>query len=244
MRSTTRFYLLAMVLRLSCSAQQFPTVNAKSATSDNSYAGAVPVANAMVSPSQPKSGSTTYWPQPYIYGGLTLSQGASYSPAAGIVGGGLNLESGHFISIAEGSFQNAHKQDSGTGAETDLKGRAFFRTPPGWFFGGGAQWSKLGTVAYSKQAWRPVFGGGKDVFHENFSMRAQVLYVLPGTDRLNAVQGPEISLWMPSPASGSHFFYRQTLGIYEFHQTSVSGNPGTDQRSAATFMQFTAMCRF
>lgn len=89
-----------------------------------------------------------------------------------------------------------------------------------------------------------MFGGGKDLFRENFSLRGQILYVLPGTDHQNALQGPEISLWMPTPASSSHFFYRQTLGIYEFHQTLVPGNPGTNERYAATFLQFTAMCRF
>jgi hypothetical protein len=148
------------------------------------------------------------------------------------------------IVLAETSLQDAHKQDSGTGSELDLKGRAFFRTDRGWYFGGGAQWSKLSTAIYAKQAWRPTFGGGKDLFRENFSMRTQVLYVLPGSDHLNAVQGPEISLWLPSPASRSHFFYRQTLGIYGFHQTSVPGNSGVNQRYLASFLQFTAMYRF
>jgi hypothetical protein len=107
-----------------------------------------------------------------------------------------------------------------------------------------AQWNKLTTALYSKQGWRPTFGAGKDVIRENFSMRAQAMYVLPGTDRLNAVQGPEISIWMPSPAPKGHFFYRQTLGIYEFHQTSVPANPGTQNRSVASFLEFTIMCRF
>jgi hypothetical protein len=173
-----------------------------------------------------------------------LSRGASYSPAAGTVGAGLNIEATRLIVLAEASAQNAHKQDSGTGTEADLKGRAFLRTAAGWYFGGGAQWSKLSTAIYDKQAWRPAFGGGKDLFRENFSMRAQILYVLPGSDRLNALHGPEISLWLPSPASRSHLFYRQTLGIYEFHQTSVPGNSGLNQRFVASFLQFTAMYRF
>jgi len=240
-----KFYLLAIVLPLSCNAQQFATVGTRTATAnDNSYESAIPTANLLTDLGQTESANTPFRPHPYIYGGLALSKGASYSPAAGTVGGGLDLESGHFIALAEGLLQNAHKKDSGTGTETDLQGRAFVRTARNWFLGGGAQWSKLGTNAYSKQAWRPVFGGGKDVFRENFSMRAQILYVLPGSDHLNAVQGPEISLWIPSPASRSHFFYRQTVGIYEFHQTSVPSNPGTDKRDAASFMQVTAMCRF
>lgn len=233
--------LLAIVLGFPCRAQEFPAVSANPADSRQS---AVPAATLVAGSPQAERMRPTFWPHPYIYGGLALSQGASYSPTAGTAGAGLNVESQHFIGFAEGSLQNAHKQDSDTGTETDLKARAFLRTTSGWFFGGGAQWSRLDTAAYGKQAWRPVFGVGKDLSRENLSMRAQVLYVLPGTDRLNAVQGPEISLWMPSPASRSHFFYRQILGIYEFHQTSVPGSPGASQRYAATFMQFTAMCRF
>jgi hypothetical protein len=237
MRSVLKFHFLAIVLSLSCYCQQSPDVNSRSSEA------ALPTANLLTGSGEVKN--TIPFPlHPYIYGGLAVNEGASYSPASAMVGGGLDLESVHFIGLAEGSFQNAHKKDSGTGSETDVKGHVFVRTGRGWFLGGGAQWNKLGTIAYSKQAGRPLFGGGKDVFRENFSMRAQILYVLPGSDHLNAVQGPEINLWMPSPASRGHFFYRQTVGIYEFHQTSVPGNPGTDNRDAATFMQFTAMCRF
>jgi hypothetical protein len=246
MSGISRWCVFAVLLALPCAAQQFPAVTASPAgpATDDSREPPPPAANLLVTSGPGRSTNNSFWPLPYLYGGLALSNGASYSPAAGTIGGGLNLESAHFIALAETSFQNAHKQDSGTGNEVDLKGRAFFRTSPGWYFGGGAQWSKLSTVEYDKQAWRPVFGGGKDLFRENFSLRAQALYVLPGTDRLNALQGPEISLWLPSPAARSHFFYRQTLGIYEFHQTSVPGNLGTSNRYAATFLQFTAMGRF
>jgi hypothetical protein len=244
MRSIGRFWV-AFVVVTSCGAQTFPTVK-PSADPDIADSEAAPTASAnlLVSPRQNRPVDDSLWPHPYVYGGLALSNGASYFPAAGIVGGGLNINSPHFIALAEGSFQNARKQDSGTGNELDLKARAFLRTAPGWYVGGGAQWSKLSTVLYDKQAWRPVFGGGKDLFRDNFSLRGQILYVLPGTDYQNALQGPEISLWIPSPASGSHFFYRQTLGIYEFHQTSAPGNPGIDERYAAAFLQLSAMYRF
>jgi len=246
MNSIGRFYFPAIVLVLSCAAQQSPNLPAVSTgpAAGDSRELPAPTANLAANSGQDHSPDHTFWPLPYICGGLALSRGAGYSPAAGTIGGGLNIDSTHLIVLAETSLQDAHKQDSGTGSELDLKGRAFFRTGSGWYFGGGAQWSKLSTAIYDKQAWRPVFGGGKDLFRESFSMRAQVLYVMPGNDHLNAVQGPEISLWLPSPASRSHFFYRQTLGIYGFHQTSVSGNPGVNQRYVASFLQFTALYRF
>jgi hypothetical protein len=228
-----------------CRAQDFPAVTAAPANpvTNDSQEMPAPAAN-LVNSGSGRPAENSYWPLPYIYGGLALSGGAGYSPAAGAVGGGLNIDSSRLILLAESSVQNAHKQDSGTGSELDLKGRAFLRASAGWYFGGGAQWSKLSTAIYDKQAWRPAFGGGRDLLRENFSMRAQILYVLPGSDHLNAVQGPEISLWMPSPASRSHLFYRQTLGIYGFHQTSVPGDSGVNQRYVATFLEFTAMYRF
>jgi len=160
------------------------------------------------------------------------------------MGIGLNVESTKLVFLAEASADNMHKQDSGTGSDVGLKSRALFRIKRGFYFGGGAQWSKLTTALYSKQSWRPTFGGGKDFVRESFSMRAQVLYVLPGTDRLNASQGPEVTLWLPSPVLGRHLFYRQALGFYEAHQTSVSGDSGTHERFFTTYADLTVMYRF
>jgi len=182
-------------------------------------------------------------PHPYAYGGLSLESGG-YSPAAGTVGAGLNIDATRAIAIAELWADNAHKQDSGTGHDVGIRARAFYPIKHGWYGGAGVQWNKLVTSIYSKQAWRPTFGGGKDVIRESFSGRAQLMYVLPGTDRINAVQGPEISLWVPSPATRAHILYRQTLGLYEFHQSAVPGDSGIQDRSIAAFSEFTVMYRF
>lgn len=182
-------------------------------------------------------------PHPYAYGGLALESGG-YSPAAGTAGTGLSLDTTHVVALAELWADNAHKQDSGTGHDVGVRARAFYPIKQGWYLGAGAQWDKLITSIYSKQAWRPTFGGGRDVIRESFSLRGQVMYVLPGTDRINAVQGPEISLWLPSPATRSHILYRQTLGLYEFHQSAVPGDSGTQDRSIAAFSEFTVMYRF
>lgn len=183
-------------------------------------------------------------PRPYAFGGLGLSQGSGYSPAAAEGGLGIDIETFRLMGVTEFSADNDHKQDSGTGHDLYFQARGFYRINRGWYLGGGAQWNNLITDIYSKEAWRPAVGGGKDAFRETFSMRAQVMYILPGTDHLNAVQGPEIGLWLPSPATASHFFYRQTIGLYEFHQTSVPGNPGTNVRGESTFVSCTAMYRF
>jgi len=197
----------------------------------------------VVSSGKPQAEPVT-GPHPYVYGGLELNSGGGYSPAAGSTGVGVDLEDSRFMALAEVSVANAEKQDSGNGYEVHAKSRLFLRNRGNWFYGGGAQWNRLATSTYSKQFIRPAVGGGKDIFRESFSMRAQLLYLLPGTDRLNALQGPEFSLWLPSPASARHFFYRQTVGIYEFHETSVPGNPGTNDRSVASFSELTLMYRF
>jgi len=240
------FCFLIVFLAMSCPAQEFPAMTAVpgGAPSNHSPQMPGPAADLAVSSGPGRTAEDSYRPVPYVYGGFELSHGSGYAPAAGTVGGGLNIDSSHLIVLAETSLQNAHKQDSGTGTELDVKGRTFLRAAQGWYFGGGAQWSRLSTSLYRKQAWRPVLGGGKDLFRENFSMRAQIVYVLPGSDHLNAVQGPEISLCMPSPAGRTHLFYRQTLGIYGFHQTSVPENSGVNQRDLTTILEFTAMYRF
>jgi len=190
------------------------------------------------------SSSRSLWPRPYVYGGFAPSDGAGYSAAAGTIGGGLEIDASRWIALTEVSVDDAHKLDSGTGTEAHFMTRLFIRTPGAWYFGGGAQWSDLDTAPYSKEAWRPGFGAGKDFIRETFSTRAQALYLLPGTDHLNGLQGPELSFWFPSPAVHRHWFYRQVLGIYEFHQTSVPGNPGLNDRSVGTFLEFTVMYRF
>lgn len=182
-------------------------------------------------------------PHPYAYGGLSLESGG-YTPAAGTIGTGLNIESSHALALAEFWADNAHKQDSGTGHDIGARARAFYPIRRGWYAGAGVQWNKLATSIYSKQAWRPVFGGGNDIMREHLSLRAQLMYVLPGSDHINAVQGPELGFWLPSPATKAHLLYRQTLGLYEFHQSAVSGDPGTEDRSVAAFSEFTLMYRF
>lgn len=241
---------LLLTVRLAGAQQQLASSvlpEASSGLTDGS--GAVPaaaVSTALVvsSPSiERNSEHYSLWPRPYVDGGLSLMQGG-YSPAAGNLAAGLNIEAPEFIALAAASVDNGHKLDSGTGYDTYLEARAFLRLGRGWYGGGGAQWNKLTTDVYSKQAWRPAFGGGKDVFRDDFSLRAQVLYVLPGTDRLNASQGPEISVWWPSPATNRHLFYYQTVAIYGSHQTSVPGDPGTNVRYLNTFASFTIMYRF
>jgi len=247
-------YRLAWIISLwlmvrSAGAQQLASSALPAPPSESAGGSGVASASSAalyVSPAAPSDRNFAHyslWPHPYVDGGLSLMQGG-YFPAAGNLGAGLNIEASRFMAVAAVSADDAHKLDSGTGHDTYLQARAFLRLNRGWYSGGGAQWNKLATDIYSKQAWRLAFGGGKDLFRDNFSLRAQVLYVLPGTDRLNASQGPEISLWLPSPATNHHFFYCQTLAIYGAHQTSVPGDPGTNVRYLNAYGGFMVMYRF
>ena len=202
-------------------------------------------------------------PRPFLYAGAGL-MGGGYAPLAGEGGGGLRIDSRHFLASAEGSYDTGHKtndadQPNPSGHDRGLAGAAYFRVSSGWFFGAGVRWSQLSTTNYTKTGWGPTFGGGKDYFHRpcegegcgaDFSMRVGVDYVLPGTDHFNAVQGPLFSFYMPSPSAKGHFFFRATQGIYEFHETVTepSNLPLTKQqigsRSVTSFGGLTLMYRF
>jgi hypothetical protein len=202
-------------------------------------------------------------PRPFVYAGAGL-MGGGYAPLAVQGGGGLRVDSARFLAFAEGSYDNGHKTNDGDqpnpkGHDRGLDGAAYFRFSSGWYLGAGASWSQLSTTNYTKGGWRPTFGGGKDYFHRrcagedcasDFSMRLGVDYVMPGTDHTNAVQGPLLTLFMPSPSSKGHFFFRMTEGIYEFHETVTepANAPLTQQqigdRSMTSFGELTLMYRF
>ena len=202
-------------------------------------------------------------PRPFLYAGAGL-MGGGYAPLAAEAGGGLRIDSRHLLASAEGWYDNGHKTDDNTGPnpkghDRGLVGAAYWRFPSKWFAGVGARWSQLSTTNYAKGGWRPTFGGGKDYFHKkcafedciaDFSMRLGVDYVLPGTDHFNALQGPLLSFYMPSPSAKGHLFFRETLGVYEFHTTVTdpSNRILTGQqigsRSVTSFGELTLMYRF
>ncbi len=198
--------------------------------------------------------STSWKPHPVLLVGPSLV-GNGYQPLALNGGVGLLINSSRVVTALEARYMNARKINDNTvnntkGHERYLQGRLFYRFRRDLFFGGGAQWSETSTTNYTKKAWRPTFGLGGDHFGDGYSMRWQTLYVLPGSDRLNALQGPELQFCFPSPTSRKHFFFRQTLGIYEFHTTitdptdaSLTAQQTRDRHSAA-FLDFVFGWRF
>jgi hypothetical protein len=198
--------------------------------------------------------SLSWRPRPMLLAGPSLL-GNGYQTSAMSLGAGLLLNSRRMVSDVEGRYTNAKKTNDNTvgnrkGHERFLQGRAFYRYRPGLYFGGGAQWSETSTTNYTKAQWRPTFGLGGDHFGSDYSLRWQALYIMPGTDKLNGLQGPEFQFWLPSPASGRHFFFRETLGIYEFHTTITDPTDRTltaqqiANRSHAAFLDFTFGWRF
>lgn len=230
--------------------------------------GAKPKLSAQQAVSQPPAGDADqqphgFVPRPFVYAGAGL-MGGGYASLAAKGGGGLRIDSGHFLASAQGWYDNGHKTNDGTGNnpkghDRGLVGATYYRLSSGWFAGVGARWSQLSTTNYTKGGWWPTFGGGKDYFHKtcavedciaDFSMRFGVDYVLPGTDHFNALQGPLLSFYMPSPSAKGHLFFRETIGIYEFHKTVTdpSNKILTQQqigsRSVTSFAELTLMYRF
>jgi len=196
----------------------------------------------------------SWMPHPMVFSGPSLV-GNGYQSVAFSGGGGFLLDSSRLFSDVEGSYMNARKTNDNTvdnfsGHERFVEGRLFYRCRPTLYFGGGAQWSETSTTNYTKQAWRPTFGLGGDHFGDGYSLRWQALYIMPGTDHANGLQGPELQIWFPSPASRSHFIFRETIGIYEFHSTITDPTnvsltaQQTSNRSTAAFLDFVVGWRF
>lgn len=193
------------------------------------------------------------YPLPYVIAGFQLN-GGGYSAVSQELGGGLDLELKHFLFIGSATYDNAHKTNDGTlnnrnGHDRMLEGKAFYRFRP-WYVGGGASWSQLATTNYTKESWRPKFGVGRDWFRESYSFRGELMYRLPGTDHQNAVQGPEFTLWFPSPATKHHVFFQQVVDIYTFHATITDPTnrlltaDQVSRRGVSTFVDWRLIYRF
>jgi len=244
-----------------------------------SFAGAQASAqNAVLAPTTSDSSSSfpkIVWPRPFIYGGLGLN-GGGYAPLAGKVGAGLRIDQNHLIWSASAAYDNSRKSNDNTtnntsGHERALDSSIYYRFNNGWFAGGGASWSELSTTNYTKQDFHPSVGGGKDYFHQQcaaedcvtrWSMRLQVDYKLKGAEHVDArgcsvpngqctndLQGPMVSFFMPSPALAGHWYWRETVGVYTFHETVTSTDPALtalqrSHRSVTSFLEFTMMYRF
>jgi len=209
---------------------------------------------AMHQPGSTTVDDSSWVPRPYFLAGPSLV-GNGYQTFAMRSGAGLLLRTRRLHGNFEAGYMNARKTNDATannrnGHERFLQARLFYPWRRSLYFGGGGQWSQTATTNYTKSAWRPTFGLGGDHFAEDMSARWQVMYITPGTDHSNALQGPEFQLWIPSPASKSHFIWRMTLGIYEFHSsvTDPSDRKLTAlqirDRQHAAFLDFSFGWRF
>jgi len=172
-----------------------------------------------------------YIPRPYAVFGLSIN-GSGYQAISEDMGGGLRMESPNVLSSVEVGYGNARKVNDATinnyaGHERSAQARTFYKLGSGLYFGGGVQWSQTTTTNYSKQAWRPSLGLGKDFVRDTYSLRLQGMYILAGSDKINGSQGPEVSLTYPSPASSHHLYWRGVLGVYRFHTTDTFSDPVT-----------------
>ena len=178
--------------------------------------------------------SNPFIPRPYGALGFSIN-GSGYQPISELMGAGFRLDSPHILFGSEVGYGNARKVNDGTlhnhsGHERSAQVRAFYKMSTGLYFGGGLQWSQTSTTNYSKQAWRPTLGMGKDFTRSTYSLRVEGMYILPGSDRINGNQGPEISLTYPSPAYNHHLFVRSVLLVYRFHTTDTFSDPATSAR--------------
>lgn len=168
--------------------------------------------------------------RPYISAGLSL-MGAGYARLAYRIEAGIDMESTHAIVRALGAYDDGHQihdadQPNPHGHDRYLEGAAYFRTRSRWFLGLGWRWNRLYTTNYTKGGSGPEFGGGYDinlrscrVCSRYFSMRIEADWVIAGTDWRNGSHGINTHLTFPANSEKRHWFWRQSVGAYAFHQT-------------------------
>ncbi len=163
-------------------------------------------------------------PHPYISFGPSLMP-SGYASLAYRAEGGIDVESRHFMLHALGAYDNGRKvndndQPNPNGHDRYLEGGAYFRASSHWFVGAGWRWDELSTTNYNKAGSRPEFGGGYDWFVPgNFSMRIDAEWLTAGNDWQNGSHGPNVTVTFPAPSEKRHIFWRQSVGIYSFHET-------------------------
>lgn len=210
--------------------------------------------------------SGSFIPRPYVYFGPSL-MGGGYAPVTVRSEAGINLEATHIVFRVLGAYDNGHKvndndQPNPNGHDRYLDSAVYYRlASKGWsgnlYFGGGYTWSELSTTNYSKGAGRYQLGGGYDwsrraceLCRRSFSMRLNMDWITAGQDWQNGSHGPSISLTIPSPRENRHWFYRETVSIYRFHEsvTEPSNLALTVQqradKSVDSFADFGIVCRF
>ncbi|HEX6821524.1 MAG TPA: hypothetical protein VF123_05650 [Candidatus Sulfotelmatobacter sp.] len=209
--------------------------------------------------------SNPFIPRPYVFGGPTLMPGG-YAPLAFLAGAGIRIDSEHFLFDVHALYDNGHKvndnhQPNPKGHDRALNGSMYFRFPSGWSFGGGASWSQLSTTEYTKSSWHPRFGGNRDFFVKNciaencqgqYTMRIGADYFFGGNNRDNGTQGVFLTLHIPSPSLNRHFFFREKVAIYRYHDTVTTTpeiNRDVFNREMGThhfdsYMEATIMYRF
>lgn len=184
----------------------------------------------------PMFGQSNY-PQLYVYGGANLL-GGGYKPFSYVVGAMVQSNYPSAFWSTEALIIGNKKMDSDSGYTERVHAWGGYRRND-WLLGAGLSYSNLRTDIYSKHSWHPRFGAGKDINLGNSDMRLYGEYVLPGTDRLNGVQGIETSMIIPSTRNTSkHWFFRERLGVFEFH------NIDHTSRGVFSELQLSIMYRF
>jgi hypothetical protein len=184
------------------------------------------------------------YPRPYFIPFLSLNNGG-FQPASFAFRGGLNYEGKHLASDVNTGYNFARKSNDGTvnnrdGYFLNLHAEAFARLSNLWLFGAYGGWARLSTTNYTKELRGGGFGGGRDLFLSDLSLRILAMYHLPYGDPDNGQQGPFFRLIMPSPLTQHHFYYIEETGVDIFHGNGQQ----LHTRSYSGSAQFGVMIKF
>jgi hypothetical protein len=161
---------------------------------------------------------------PYLKAGGSFQKSLGYEPGV-VVGGGVNHRFKRWLVLSEAVFDTSKKIDAQSGHSFRAGGGLYLMKGP-YGFGGGLRCGRLSTSVYDKSSCRPSLGGAYD--GPQVKMHAD--YFLPGTDKINRLQGVRTMTLIPFT---KHIAFEFEFGVYRFNasfgtakHTAITANPG------------------
>lgn len=164
---------------------------------------------------------------PYAKAAGSFGASLGYRPGLAL-GGGFDYRFSRALLLTDAVIDTADKVDAP--GSTFKGGAGLYFMAKRYGVGGGARCVKLTTSAYGKGACRPFLGGVADLR----SFRLEAAYLLPGSDRVNHLQGLRTMAVFPF---SRHVQFELETGFYRFHASSGArryfgfvANPGIRYR--------------
>ena len=178
--------------------------------------------------------SNAIWSLAILFADLVLASGTCFAQIRPYVGGGFGLPGMGFKSSyvgdvgvdltvrrllveVEAGADTGNKEDTGNGYTFRTHGLLMVRSTRPWLFGGGIHYSEVTTSVYQKHNRWPILAA----MYEKDSWRANLEYLLPGSDSRYNLTGPLLDLRIRLRGG---LYWRQRLGAFVY-RNPFEANP-------------------